>query len=109
MHNILRRLGVLRALLLILSVVVAISMIWADTSLPPEGWGLLRAAVLPALAPIIFMVLLLDLLMCQVIKADQELTNERRINLNLISKCHLLAAALLLFSWLPVFLRATYL
>ncbi len=109
MRRIVQKMGILRVILLVLAILLAISMIWVDTSLPPEGLGLLRAAVLPALAPIVFMVLLLDLLMCQVLKADQDTGRERRMDLNFISKCHLIAATLLLVSWLPIFLRATYL
>lgn len=103
------RLGLLRLLLLSLAVLNAVSMLWVDTSLSTEGWGLLRAAVLPALAPIIIMVLMLDFVMCRISIADNGSSAERRSDLGLISKIHLLVMAILLLSWLPVLLRATYL
>ena len=103
-----QRLGLLRAALLLLACLVAVSMLWVDTSLAPEGWGLLRAAVLPALPPIVFMVLLLDILMCQILKSDEEISTERRLNLMFVTKCHLFVATILLLSWLPVFISATY-
>jgi hypothetical protein len=108
MHNLVQKLGTLRVLLLLTAILSAVSMLWVDTSLPPEGWGLLRAAVLPALAPIIFMVLMLDMLMCHVLKIDSDAPAERRADLGLISRVHLLVGLILLLSWLPVFLRATY-
>ncbi|MBN1379633.1 MAG: hypothetical protein JXA04_10400 [Gammaproteobacteria bacterium] len=74
----------------------------------PEGWGLLRAAVLPALAPIVFMVLILDLLMCQIAKADEEISLQRRLDLNFISKLYVVVAATLLLMWLPVFLQTKF-
>jgi hypothetical protein len=104
-----RRMGLLRLLLLAIAILNAVSMLWVDTSLSTEGWGLLRAAVLPALAPIIIMVLILDFLMCRISIADNSGSAERRSDLSLISKIHLLVMAVLLLSWLPVLLRATYL
>lgn len=105
--NLLQKLGVMRVMLLAAALLNAVSMVWVDTSLEPVGWDLLRSAVLPALAPLIFMVLMLDFLMCRVLKADAEVTIERRDRLVFVSRLNLLVAVILLLSWLPVFLRAT--
>lgn len=100
------RLGLMRSLLAMLALLIALSMPWADTGLPPEGWGLLRGVVLPAAAPIVFMVVMLDLMMSQVMKADAD--EARRRQLNFVSWVHVGLGAALLLSWLPVFIRATY-
>jgi hypothetical protein len=105
-RDFLNRLGVLRSLLAALALVIALGMPWADVSLSPEGWGLIRGIVLPASAPIVFMVVMLDLMMSQVMKADAD--EARRRQLNFVSRVHLVLGAALLLSWLPVFIRATY-
>ena len=104
--QIVRRLGALRGLLVLLTLLIILAMPFADVSQAPSGWGVIRSAVLPAAGPIIFMVLMLDLLMCQVFKVDAG--EERRADLNFIIKIYLILAALLLLVWLPVFLNATY-
>jgi hypothetical protein len=106
--NFLRKLGALRVMLFLAALLSAISMSWVDLSLEPVGMGILRAVVLPALPPIVFMVLMLDLMMCQILKADSATSSVRRHNLSMISRVHLLMAIILLMSWLPIFLRATY-
>lgn len=100
-----RRLGTLRGLLVLLTLAIILAMPFADISGSPEGWGMIRSAVLPASGPIIFMVLMMDLLMCQVFKADAG--QERRADLNFISILYLILAALLALVWLPLFLQAT--
>jgi hypothetical protein len=99
--------GALRLLLQALALLIAVLMLFADISLPPRGWGLLFGVVLPASAPIVLMVLMLDVLMCLVLKSDA--APSRRSQLNFALGVHLLFIGLLLVTWLPVFLRATYL
>ena len=98
--------GMLRILLLALAMLLGVLMPFADVSLPPHGWGLLFGTVLPAAVPMVIMVLMLDLLMCLVLKNDAALA--RRRELNFAVGAHLLFIGLLLAMWLPVFLRATY-
>lgn len=100
-----RRLGMLRGLLVLLTLSIILAMPFADISGSPEGWGMIPSAALPAAGPIIFMVLMLDLLMCQVFKVDAG--QERRADLNFISVIYLILTALLLLVWLPLFLQAT--
>ncbi len=99
--------GALRLLLQALALLIVVLMPFADVSLPPQGWGLLFGVVLPAAAPIVVMVLMLDALMCVVLKDDA--APARRNQLNFALGMHLLFIGLLLLTWLPVFLRATYL
>jgi hypothetical protein len=98
--------GTLRILLLALALLLIVLMPFADVSLPPQGWGLLFGTVLPAVAPMVVMVLMLDALMCLVLKNDAPAVRKRELNFAL--GAHLLFIALLLGLWLPVFLRATY-
>jgi hypothetical protein len=98
--------GMLRILLLVLSMLLVVLMPFADVSLPPHGWGLLFGTVLPAAVPMLVMVLMLDALMCLVLKNDA--TAVRKKELNFAVGANLLFIVLLLALWLPVFLRATY-
>jgi hypothetical protein len=98
--------GMLRILLLVLAMLLVVLMPFADISLPPQGWGLLFGTVLPAAVPMLVMVLMLDVLMCLVLKNDATLARKRQLNFAV--GAHLLFIVLLLALWLPVFLRATY-
>lgn len=93
-------------MMVLLTLLVIIAMPFADVTQAPSGWGLIRGTVLPAAGPIVFMVLMLDLMMCQVFKVDAG--EERRGDLNFIIMIYLILAALLLLLWVPVFLKATY-
>lgn len=99
-------LGTLRLLLQALALLIVLLLPFADVSLPPRGWGLLFGAVLPAAAPMVIMVLLLDVLMCLVLKSDADAAHRSRLNFALGT--NLLFTGLLLLTWVPVFLRATY-
>jgi hypothetical protein len=98
--------GTLRILLQALALLIVLLMPFADVSLPPHGWGLLFGSVLPAAAPMVIMVLMLDALMCLVLKSDADAV--RRSRLNFALGMNLLVTGLLLLTWVPVFLRATY-
>ncbi|HEX5057595.1 MAG TPA: hypothetical protein VFX02_13995 [Gammaproteobacteria bacterium] len=98
--------GTLRLMLLALALLNLVLMPFADASLPPEGWGMLFGVVLPAVAPIVVMVLMQDVLMCLVLKNDAE--PARRSQLNFTLGVLLLFIVLLLSTWVPVFIRATY-
>lgn len=106
MTGFLEKMGPLRLMLTGLALLTIVAMPWADVSLEPEGWGLLRGAVLPAAAPLVFMLVMLDLLMCQVLKVGAE--PDKRRDLNRISLVYVLMGVLLVVTWLPIFLRATY-
>lgn len=99
-----RTLGILRTLLFTLTILLIVMMPFADTRLSPHGWGLIRAVILPAAGPIVFMVLMLDLMMCQIWKG--EFTGDARQRFVFISKWNLVLGLLLLVVWLPVFMRS---
>jgi hypothetical protein len=98
----LARLGVLRLgmiLLALATVVLAPSM---GMPMETSGWGLVRTVLAPVLAPIMFMLLLLDALMSRVFMIDQ--TGVARGRLRHIVILDLVLAAGLLAYWLPYFL-----
>ncbi len=106
MKKYLKQLGALRSMLVGSAIFIILCMPLADVTMSPEGWGWLRSAALPAAAPIIFMVLMLDLMMCQILKSDADA--ERRAQLSFASKVYLVISVILIAVWMPVFLRATY-
>ncbi len=95
-------LGVLRVGMIVLA--VATVVLAPSTGMPMEtsGWGLVRTVLAPVLAPITFMLLLLDGLMSRVFMADQ--TGVERHRLRRIVILDLVLAAGLLAYWLPYFL-----
>lgn len=98
----LRRLGTLRALLFGLAIMLILSTPFADTSGSPLGMGLLWTVVIPASGPLIFMVLMLDFMMCRVLR--HEYTDTEQARLLYLAKWNLVLAILLAIVWLPVFL-----
>jgi len=65
------------------------------------GWPLVTTVLIPVLAPMTFMVLLLDALMARVFLTDAEGAARQRYKTILLAD--LLAAAVLLLRWLPYF------
>lgn len=104
-HPLLERiaeLGVLRAVLVVMALLCLILMPPAGADVAYRGWPLVTTVLVPVLAPLIFMVLLLDALMSAVFMADQRGPGRRRY-LRLLW-VDLIAAGLLLAFWLPFYL-----
>ncbi len=102
----LRRFGILRLILLTTALVTILLMPFVDITAAPSGWGLISSAVLPALAPMVVMILMLDLIMCQVLKHDAD--PQRKRDLNVLSVLYAVLIVAVFFSWVPIFLKATY-
>jgi hypothetical protein len=66
-----------------------------------EGIGLITTIIIPVLAPLIFMLLLLDIIMSNVLRVDAE--GEVRDRFNMILKSNILTCVLLLIFWVPFF------
>jgi len=66
-----------------------------------HGWGMIPTLIAPTLAPIVFMVLLLDAMMSAVFMVDKRGTERAR--LKFIVFLHLLLAATLMIVWYPYF------
>lgn len=96
-----RDLGILR-LCLLGAVVVTLAMIPAPgTRAIYSGWPLVTTVLIPVLAPMLFMVLLLDALMARVFLVDAEGPARRRFRTVIL--INLIVAALLLLRWLPYY------
>lgn len=96
-----RDLGVMR-LCLLGAVVVTLVMIPAPgTRAIYSGWPLVTTVLIPVLAPLLFMLLLLDALMARVFLTDAEGPTRRRLRAVIL--INLIAAAALLLRWLPFY------
>lgn len=99
----LNSLGALRIGLLTLAVLVMVMAPKPGTPVVLEGGQMLSTLIAPALAPIVFMVLMLDALMGRVLMGDArgaERTRYRRI-----VATNLAAGILLFLWWTPYFVR----
>ena len=104
MKRLLHDLGPLRCMLLLAALAFAALMPFASLPGYAGNWHLFFSGIVPATAPLIIIVIALDLLMCQIWKADS--TPARRAALARIQWTHLAVGALLLAAWLHAFLPA---
>jgi hypothetical protein len=98
----LKSIGLLRNLLHGVAVMFIILMPFATSPGYTSDWSLFFAGVLPATAPIVIIVMMLDVMMCQVWKDGE--TPEKTEHLNFIIKTHLVVALGLLIAFLSIFL-----
>jgi hypothetical protein len=66
-----------------------------------EGWSLVTTVLCPVLAPIIFMLLMLDSLMSKVFMVDKPA--DERARLSRVLRVNLIIGVALLLYWLPYF------
>lgn len=99
--------GVLRFLLQIVALIFIFALPFAEPSWHPKGEDILLGAVVPAMSPIIFILLMLDVLMCAVWKADSE-DPEEVTRLAFAIKTHLVVGAVLIGLWLASFQDALF-
>jgi hypothetical protein len=95
-------LGGLRLALLLAVVVLLIVVPAPGTRGVLSGWPLVKTVLAPVLAPMLFMLLLLDALMARVFMSDA--TGDARRRFKTAVLVNLTAAALLLLRWLPYYL-----
>jgi hypothetical protein len=70
-----------------------------------EGWGIVSSLLAPVLAPLFFMVLMLDALMSRVWMSEAE--GAERDRLQLVVRIDMTIGVLLLIAWLPLFIALT--
>ena len=98
----LAQLGPLRiTLLLCVALIIALAPA-AGTQAVYSGWGLVRTVLIPVLAPLLFMVLLLDALMARVFMS--EAAGDARRRLRGIVLLDLVVAAVLVLTWIPYYM-----
>lgn len=92
----------LRAALILAAIVVM--LVKPETGMPVaySGWEMVSTLLIPVLAPLIFMLLMLDALMSRVWMSEAE--GEERNRLRLIVRVDVIVGLLLLVYWLPFFI-----
>lgn len=95
-------LGVLRLTLLLGSLIVLALIPAPGTPTLYSGWGLVTTVLAPVMAPILFMVVMFDVLMARVFL--KEAKGDKREHLKTVIAIGLIVAALILLRWLPFFL-----
>ncbi len=100
----LRNMGVLRNMLHGTAIIFALLMPLALGPEPNDGWNLFFSGILPATAPLIVIVIGLDIMMSKIWKSDAP--PERVAQLDMIIRTHLIVGGALLAAWLLVFLPA---
>lgn len=97
----LRALGPLR-LALLAGVLIALAFVPAPgTRAMYEGWPLVGTVLIPVMAPLLFMLLLLDALMARLFLTDA--AGPARRHYRMVLAVDLIAAAALLLRWLPYY------
>lgn len=75
-----------------------------ESGTPPvyDGWEMVQTLLIPVLAPLFFMLLILDTLMATLWRSQT--SGEERLRYKRIQIADLVAAGLLVLSWLPYFI-----
>lgn len=93
-----REMGLLRNLLQILAVVFIGILPFSEPSRILEGWQIFFGGIVPAMAPLIFVVMMFDVLMANVLKGDVE--PDKAIVLRRVIRYNTILGAILLGLWL---------
>lgn len=91
----------LRIMLIGFAILLIIFRPELGTKVSYEGWAIATTLLAPVLAPIIFMVIMLDSLMTRVFMADKPA--ESRASLGRVLRVNLVIGIALLLYWLPYF------
>lgn len=99
-----REMGPLRNMLHAVALLFTMLMPFSSGSSYEDSWGLFFSGILPASAPIVVIVIGLDIMMSNIWKSDASTQDIAR--LNRIIKTHVVIGGILLAAWLLVFLPA---
>jgi len=97
----LAHLGPLRIMLVVIALALLFTSPAPGTRPDFHGWGMLPTLIVPTLMPIVFMVLLLDVMMSAVFMLDKR--GAERSRLKYIVFLELLLAVTLMVVWYPYF------
>ncbi len=92
----------LRAALLLGAIITILGKPAAGTPVAYSGWEVVTTLLIPVLAPLFFMLLMLDALMSRVWMSEAEGDEWKR--LRLVFRVDLIAGLVLLAYWLPYFI-----
>jgi hypothetical protein len=101
-QGILGQLRPLRAALILGAIITILGKPAAGTPVEYAGWEMVSSLLLPVLAPLIFMLLMLDALMSRVWMSEAEGPEWKR--LRLVLRVDLIVGLVLLAYWLPYFI-----
>jgi hypothetical protein len=102
LNGLIQDLGFLRVSLVIMTVLVMVGAPKPGTAPILEGWGMWTTLLTPTLAPILFMVLMLDALMGRVMLGSAQ--GHERARYRRIVAVNLVTGIALLLWWLPYFM-----
>ena len=100
-QGILGQLRPLRAVLILGAIITILGKPVAGTPVAYTGWEMVSSLLLPVLAPLIFMLLMLDALMSRVWMSEAEGDEWKR--LRLVFRVDMIVGLVLLAYWLPYF------
>lgn len=100
--NILKQLKPLRVVLILGALITLVLKPDIGTPVDYEGWGMVSTLLIPVLAPLFFMVLMLDALMSRVWMSEAQ--GEERKRLRMVVWIDLVIGVLMLIFWLPLFI-----
>ena len=98
--NLIKNLGALRFLLISAALIIAFMSPEPGTAVNINGWKIVPTAVIPASAPIIFLVLMFEFMMCRIRMSDEAVQKK----FSTIGHIEIAVALFLLIMWLPFFL-----
>jgi len=98
--NFIKHLGILRIALLTTAILLGLFATEPGTAAARSGWEMLPTLIVPAMMPLVFMLLLFDIMMCR-IRMSEDDVREKFAN---ISYIEIAVALFLLLMWLPFFL-----
>ncbi len=101
--NLLAGLGPLRIALVGTGLLVIVFHTSPEATVRYDTWGFIYTVLLPVLAPMVFMLLMLDALMSRVFMGDTEDVGEKQ-RFKSILLTNLITGAALLVAWAPFFL-----
>ncbi len=95
-------LGWLRGLLLGLGILLVLMSPRPGTEMGYEGWALWHTVLVPAVSPLVFMVLMFDVMMGRIRLSSVDAAEQ--VRLRRVTRVSLLLALLILAVWLPFLL-----
>lgn len=98
----LKAMGALRNGLHIIAVAFILMMPFAHGPQYSDSWNLFFGGILPATAPLVVIVIGLDIMMSSIWKSDADA--EQALHLDRIIRTHQIIGGILLLAWLTVFL-----
>jgi len=98
--KLIKDLGILRLILLAAAILLGLFATEPGTAAARSGWEMIPTLIAPAMTPLVFMVLLFDIMMCRIRMSD----GETRKKFATISYIEIATALFLMLMWLPFFL-----